>query len=125
MEFKPSEYQEDIFEFVKYGYGNAVISAVAGSGKSFTIIKALDYIKPDKRVLFLAFNSAIVESLKNKVTREKTDIKTLHSLGFSILKQNFKEKYTEIVINEDKYLNKLNDYLIETHGGNFKDKKYI
>ena len=125
MEFKPSEYQEDIFEFVKYGYGNAVISAVAGSGKSFTIIKALDYIKPDKRVLFLAFNSAIVESLKNKVTREKTDIKTLHSLGFSILKQNFKEKHSEIIFNEDKYRNKLNDYLIEKHGGNFKDKKYI
>lgn len=101
MEFKPSQYQEDIFEFIKYGYGNAVISAVAGSGKSSTIIKALDYIKPERRVLFLAFNSSIVGELKEKIKRDKTDIKTLHSLGYSMIRQNFKDK--EIVIYEHKY----------------------
>lgn len=53
--FKPSDNQLDIFDFVKYGYGNAVISAVAGSGKTTTIIEALKHIKGDKRVLFLVF----------------------------------------------------------------------
>lgn len=101
MEFKPSQYQEDIFEFIKYGYGNAVISAVAGSGKSSTIIKALDYIKPERRVLFLAFNSSIVDELKEKIKREKTDIRTLHSLGYSMIRQNFKDK--DILIYEYKY----------------------
>lgn len=122
MEFKPSVYQEEIFEFVKYGYGNAVISAVAGSGKSTTIIKALDFIKPQKRVLFLAFNNGIVEELRKKVHRENTDIKTLHSLGFSILRSNFKEK--DITVYEGKYRDKLNKYLTEINSPNIINVKY-
>ena len=90
MEFNPSQYQQDIFDFVKFGYGNAVIQAVAGSGKTFSIIKALDFIKPDKKVLFLAFNNSIVDELTTKITRPNTDIKTLHSLGHSTLKFHFK-----------------------------------
>lgn len=123
MEFKPSKYQSEIFEFVKYGYGNAVISAVAGSGKSTTIIKALDYIKPEKKVLFLAFNNLIVESLKTKITRDNTDIKTLHSLGYSILKYNFKN--INIEVNENKYHNKLLNYLNETESTNINNIEYI
>jgi len=105
MEFKPSEYQEDIFEFIKYGYGNAVISAVAGSGKSKTIEIASNLIKPQRKALFLAFNNSIVAELKSKINRENTDIKTLHSLGFSILRYNFKD--IEIAINENKYRDKM------------------
>lgn len=122
MEFKPSEYQEDIFEFVKYGYGNAVVSAVAGSGKSTTIINSLDYIKPNKTVLFLAFNNGIVKKLKNEIARENTDIKTLHSLGFSILKYNFKEK--DIVLYQDKYSDKLSTYLSSIDSDYIGNVKY-
>lgn len=123
MEFKPSQYQEDIYEFTKYGHGNAVISAVAGSGKSTTIINALKYIKPERRVLFLAFNNSIVEELKKKIIRENTDIKTLHSLGFSIIKYNFKEKNIEI--DENKYKNKLNCLLQDYDSSFLYNKKYI
>lgn len=124
MDFKASEYQEDIFDFTKYGYGNAVISAVAGSGKSTTIIKLLEFIKKERRVLFLAFNSAIVEELKKKITREKTDIKTLHSLGFSILKSNYKDK--DLIVSENKYKNKLNEMLFDSgYTTNQKYKKNI
>ena len=108
-DFIPSIYQQEVFDFVKYGHGNAVVEAVAGSGKSKTIIECLKYIKSDKRVLFLAFNNAIVESLKGKITREKTDVKTLHSLGYSILKCNFKN--IDIKIDELKYKKKLNSWL--------------
>ena len=105
-EFIPSVYQQEVFDFIKYGHGNAVVEAVAGSGKSKTIIECLKYIEGDKRVLFLAFNNAIVESLKGKINREKTDVKTLHSLGYSILKYNFKD--IDIKIDELKYKKKLN-----------------
>jgi len=108
-ELIPSTYQQDLFDFTKYGHGNAVVEAVAGSGKTFSIVECLKYIKGDKRVLFLAFNNAIVESLKGKITREKTDIKTLHSLGYSILKYNFKD--IDIKIDELKYKKKLNLWL--------------
>ena len=36
MEFKPSKYQEEIFNFVRKGNGNAVINAKAGAGKTTT-----------------------------------------------------------------------------------------
>lgn len=117
-----SKYQEDIFEFVKYGYGNAVISAVAGSGKSTTIVKSLDYIKSEKKVLFLAFNSAIVDELRKKINRDNTDIKTLHSLGYSIIRFNYKHK--NIIIDENKYQNKLIEYLTD-NDIQYSDRKYV
>jgi len=116
MNLEFSKYQQDIFDFVKYGYGNAVVEAVAGAGKSFSIVECLKYIKGDKRVLFLAFNNAIVESLKGKITREKTDVKTLHSLGYSILKYNFKS--IDIKIDELKYKKKLNTWLDDSKNNN-------
>ena len=39
--FKPSKYQQAIFDFTIKGKGNAVINAVAGSGKTTTIINVL------------------------------------------------------------------------------------
>ena len=105
-----SQYQKDIFEFIKHGFGNAVVLAVAGSGKSFTVINGLSYIKPDKRVLFSAFNSSIVEELKKKIHRENTDIKTIHSIGLSMIRYAFKGK--EIIIDENKYPSKLTEILV-------------
>lgn len=123
MDVKYSKYQNEIFDFVKYGYGNAVLSAVAGSGKSTTIVKALDFIKPEKKVLFLAFNNSIVETLKKKITRENTDIKTTHSLGYSILKYNYKDK--NINLDENKYKNKLLEYLTDIGSENINNIDYI
>lgn len=120
---KHSEEQLDIFDFVKYGHGNAVVSAVAGSGKTTTIVEALNYIKSDKRVLFLAFNNSIVDELKKRITRNKTDIKTLHSLGYSIIKFNFKD--VEINVDENKYKNKLNEILIEKGMEKLPNKSYV
>ena len=57
--YKPSKYQLAIYDFVEHGLGNAVISASAGSGKTYTIIKSLDYIPEDKKVLIVAFNRDI------------------------------------------------------------------
>lgn len=123
MEFKPSNYQEDIFEFAKYGYGNAVISAVAGSGKTSTMIKCLSYIKEGKKILLLAFNNSIVAELKEKIDRPNTDIKTLHSLGYSILRYNFKN--LDVKLDEDKYLRILSQMHSLSHNKNMHDKKYV
>lgn len=80
--FKPSPYQQKIYDFVSDGTGNAVVDAVAGSGKSTTIVNSLKQIPEDQSVLFLAFNKAIVEELKIKVAfQENVEVMTLHSLG--------------------------------------------
>ena len=54
--FKPSKYQQAIYDFITDGEGNTVIDAVAGSGKSTTIVNALNIIPQDRKILFLAFN---------------------------------------------------------------------
>ena len=99
MAFTPSRYQQSIYNFIQDGTGNAVIDAVAGSGKSTTIVNALELIPQDQSVLFLAFNKAIVEELKIKIGNlPNTEIRTLHSLGSSSLMKQIRTN-----IQADKY----------------------
>lgn len=101
LEFTPSPYQEKIFENIVHGTSNMVINAVAGSGKSTTIVNALKLIPEDTKVLFIAFNKDIVESLKQKVgEKNNVHITTYHSLGYSILIEKLKNKP---VLDEYKY----------------------
>lgn len=80
--FKPSKYQKVVYTYILKGKGNAVVDAVAGSGKSTTIVNALKIIPSDKSVLFLAFNKSIVDELKKKIGNlPNVEISTLHSLG--------------------------------------------
>ena len=126
-EINYSKYQLEVFDFIKYGYGNAVVQAVPGSGKSFTIVKSLEHIKEGKHVLFLAFNESIVQELSKKINRSKTDVKTLHSLGFSMLKSNYKD--LKIAVDENKYLKIINNFFNENGFSNDidlkKQKKYV
>lgn len=80
--FKPSKYQKAVYTYILKGKGNAVVDAVAGSGKSTTIVNALKIIPSNKSILFLAFNKSIVEELKRKIGNlPNVEISTLHSLG--------------------------------------------
>ena len=89
MSYTPSIYQQNIFNFIESGSGNAVINAVAGSGKSTTLIEALKRIDSSKTVLFLAFNKSIVEELKIKIKdMPNVSIRTLHSLGASVVNKS-------------------------------------
>lgn len=109
MTFIPSKYQKAVYAYIQKGKGNLIIDAVAGSGKSTTIVNALKLIPSDKQVLFLAFNKAIVEELKIKIgNMENVEVKTLHSLGASAVKKTLKsnlsnDKYTSWVNNGVKF----------------------
>lgn len=103
MNFKPSEYQKNIFEFVTKGTGNAVINAKAGSGKTTTLVEAMKLIPQKEKVLFVAFNKSIEEELSLRLIDYKNvEVKTYHGLGFSMLR-NSSKKYKNIRINEYKY----------------------
>lgn len=89
MGFKFSKYQKEIFKFIKYGTGNAVINAKAGSGKTTTLIKSMSYIPESENVIFLAFNKSIEQELSEKLKDfDNVRAKTYHGLGYSILKEN-------------------------------------
>lgn len=100
--FVPSKYQEAIFDFIKNNTGDLVIEAVAGSGKTTTIIKALNLIDENKSVLFCAFNKDIVKSLSKKLKGHKNiEVRTIHGLGYMSCTENIADINRKI--NTNKY----------------------
>jgi superfamily I DNA/RNA helicase len=98
-----SNFQKAIFSEIKNGKGNIIVNAVAGSGKTFTIVTACKQLGLNpKDVKFLAFNKSIADELKVKLNGY-ADVSTLHAFGFSILKRIFRN------INVDP--NKVSHYL--------------
>ena len=98
---KYSKYQLDIFEEIKSGVGNLLVEACAGSGKTTTLVNALNHINENKKVLFCAFNTDIVKELEKKIgERENVEISTIHSLGRKIIRTNLRK---DIELNEYKY----------------------
>lgn len=129
--FKPSKYQTDIFDFILNDNRNAVISAVAGSGKTTTLIKALEIIPEDKTVLFMAFNKNIAAELKERAPNNKLiDVKTVHALGYSILNsQNSvvtdNNKYRKIFRDLLDYYATKNSYSIDQYQFNSEHLGYV
>ena len=115
--FVPSKYQEAIFNFVSKENGNLFINACSGSGKTTTILKCIDLIPSDKTVAFCAFNKDIVNEIKKRVNKErKSSVKTIHSMGYSIICENL--SVDRIFMNEFKYSTVMN-------GEEFKSKIYV
>ena len=111
-EYTPSRYQLDIFNFVEHGVGNAIIEAVPGAGKTYTLIQCLKHIPTNMKVLVVAFNTDIVQELKAKIesleSKPNIDCRTMHSLGLSMLSCNHKVNREPC---EYKYNNYIRDYL--------------
>jgi superfamily I DNA/RNA helicase len=107
--FKPSIYQQGIYDFITKGQGNAVVSAVAGSGKTTTLINALSLIPSELNVLFLAFNKSIAQELSERVPKDTNNIevKTVHSYGFTSLMKAYKSD-----IDAGKYRKLLKDIVL-------------
>jgi hypothetical protein len=76
-----SPYQLAIFNSVEESNDNLIIEAVAGSGKTSTIIECMARVSGPS--LFLAFNKAIADDLRSKVSG--AEVRTLNALGHSIV----------------------------------------
>ena len=96
-----SDYQLDIFDAVENGNDNIAINAVAGSGKTTTIVSACRRLKEKERnVIFLAFNKLIVEELKTKL-KGFAEVSTLHAFGYHILKKYYNHPQYKMFIKVD------------------------
>lgn len=123
--FTPSKYQQDIFDYILNDTGNLVIEAVAGAGKSTTILKSMDYISSDKKVLFLAFANKNAEELKERTKSIKNAVvKTTYSMGRVIVDNALnkpelnKEKYfKEFIENTSSYTTN-SKYMFKKHKWN-------
>ena len=80
--FKPSAYQEAIFRFHADATADAFVSAVAGSGKTTTLVQCAQRlpILSRSRAIFVAFNKHIAEELGRRLPAGVT-ARTIHSLG--------------------------------------------
>jgi superfamily I DNA/RNA helicase len=89
--FTPSSYQQSIFNWVENSSGSAIINAVAGSGKTTTILQGLSLIPQHARTscAFLAFNHSIAQELATRVP-PGVQASTFHSLAFRSLPRGCK-----------------------------------
>jgi superfamily I DNA/RNA helicase len=81
-----SSEQNEIFRFMETGKGNLVVRARAGTGKTTTIIAALDFA-PEAAILLCAFNKRIADELTSRISNGKAVAKTLHAIGFGIVRR--------------------------------------
>jgi DNA helicase-2/ATP-dependent DNA helicase PcrA len=84
LSYDPSSYQAKIFSWVDEGRGHGVVQAVAGSGKSTTIISAARLISGSG--LFLAFNKDIATELAGRLAGTRMRAATIHSHGFAAVR---------------------------------------
>ncbi len=118
MAFKPTSEQNQIFDFFKNGQGNGMIDAVAGSGKTSTIVSGIDYIDKTKKILFCAFNKKIQEEINLKTTaKNNVLVKTTYALGLGILRHHFEVIQNNPKPDTSKYYDILNEKLQKNKEG--------
>jgi superfamily I DNA/RNA helicase len=102
--FIPSPQQADFINFAESGSGSCVLEAVAGAGKTTTILQAVK--KTAGSAIILAYNKKIAEELKEKLKRDGVDWKkaeaaTVHSIGL----RAFRKRFPGAGVNENKIAN--------------------
>ena len=83
LPFTPSLFQANIWQWVDTGEGNAVVEAVAGSGKTEVIVQAARLMRGDG--LFCAFNKEIQKELKIRLAGTAMQAKTVHAIGMGAI----------------------------------------
>lgn len=90
-----STYQTNIFDNVVGTKSNIAVKAVAGSGKTTTLVEIINNLTG--KTLFSAFNKHIATELQSRIG-DVADAKTLHSAGMSLL-----SKVRKIKVDNNKY----------------------
>lgn len=103
-----------IFEAI-HGPDNLLIQAVAGSGKTTTIVEGMRYANGSS--LFMAFNKAIAQDIRSRAS--SGDVKTLNALGHRLWMEN----QPAAVLNARKSMDIL-EKLMGKESQDFKDHGY-
>lgn len=89
-----SDQQKVIFEWFRTSlvagvlYVYLVVRARAGTGKTTTILEAINYA-PEPTIIFCAFNKRIADHIKGKLTNPRAESKTLHAIGNSFITERW------------------------------------
>jgi DNA helicase-2/ATP-dependent DNA helicase PcrA len=85
----PTNYQVNLYRFLWEEDGNCLVNAVAGSGKTTTLIDALNFCRGESAIM-VAFNKHIAEELNSRGLPGNAEARTLHSVGFAALRKAVK-----------------------------------
>ena len=88
-----SVYQQNIINHVATSANNLIVNALAGSGKTFTLVLAVvEYLKshPYAKVAMCAFNKSIADELNNKIKDARVLCRTSHSIGLLAIRNYLK-----------------------------------
>ncbi len=98
-----STQQAEIFDFFATGRGNLAVDALAGTGKTTTIIEACKYATHEAKILLGAFNTRIKLELERKsVGLKNVEVKTLHGLGFAYIRQQWRQVTVDGAVDWDR-----------------------
>jgi DNA helicase-2/ATP-dependent DNA helicase PcrA len=84
LSYSPSMYQAAIFGCVTTGTGNMVVDAVAGAGKTETLVNAIRLF--DGETLAVAFNREIADVLEARLVGTRGKASTAHAHGLGALR---------------------------------------
>lgn len=107
----PSAYQAAIFDFVLHGQGDGIINAVAGAGKTWTLVQSarlLRLLPEAQRATFAAFNRHIAETLRAKLAGTPMTANTINGMGHGCL---MKHLGGNVRVDEEKYKRLTLDWL--------------
>ena len=101
-----SDEQNAIFEFAKNGLPNLIVQAVAGAGKTTTLVECANRIGSDKKIMLLAHNRSTRDTLRERIgENENIKVYTLHGLAWRLFIEHFDFTPT---IDNDKYRKYIN-----------------
>lgn len=106
MPFQPSAYQQAILNWFHNAVehpGSLIVEAVAGSGKTTTIVKASEIIPTTHKAVFLAFNKSIATELSERLPQH-IESKTLNALGWAVLRSQLGLNFNAIDANKNRIL---------------------
>ncbi len=104
-----SAYQKNIFKWINESVGNLIVVAVAGSGKTTTLVEMVR--RMEGSVFLGAFNKKMGEELKRRIVgMEFKNAGTFHSAGFRALAGSMRGKRIQV---DDKKVAKLFDTWVD------------
>jgi DNA helicase-2/ATP-dependent DNA helicase PcrA len=121
MSIRLSPQQQDFINWVATGVGSCNLVAVAGAGKTTTILEAISHTQGGAAIL--AYNKKIAEEIKAKLAKRGVDWKvaeagTVHSFGF----RAFRKAFPKVKVEGYKVLNLIdkfvatNNFIAKTYG---------
>lgn len=87
---EPSKFQRSIYDHNLLGEGDGVVNAVAGSGKTTTLVGCAQQLPfgQHEKTAFVAFNKHIAVELSGRLP-DSVVCSTLHAIAFNVLKSVF------------------------------------